>query len=96
MKRASEIKEIKNERFEQERLTFMCMVAFYFGEINTEADSDSIKNLNVIRDFAMSYDFPVIENDGDYVIDTEIARDDASTFAKKHLKEIAIMNNISK
>jgi len=66
--------------FENVRKTFIAMVGYYLACFG---GPESISALNQCQRFASTFDFPVIERDGEYEIDTEATRSAAENFARK-------------
>ena len=64
--------------FEKERKDFIAMVAMYYGQAY---GSDSLKDLRTIVKFAEEYDFDVEEYHGEWLINTEAARNAAYDYA---------------
>ena len=64
----------------RERETFIAMLGVYYGE--NEHHSDSLNRITQLVNFARSYDFEMCEEDGYWVIDTELAREAAYEFAR--------------
>ncbi len=63
-----------------ERRQFAVMIGIYFGE---QSDDDRLVTISKIVDFANTYDFEMENDDGKWVINTELARDVAMKFAKE-------------
>ena len=68
-----------------ERRQFAVMIGVYFGE---QSDDDRLATISKIVDFANTYDFEMENDDGEWVINTELARDVAMKFAKELAKEV--------
>ena len=58
-------------KFTNERKQFAVMIGMYFG---TMSDDDTLATINKIIDFANNHDFDMSFEDGEWVINTEMAR----------------------
>ena len=68
-----------------ERRQFAVMIGIYFGE---QSDDDRLVTISKIVNFANTYDFEMENDDGEWVINTELARDVAMKFAKELAEEV--------
>ena len=75
--------------FEKERQQFACMIAGYIGAFSN-GEIDSIAVYQECIDYGNNYDFEIYkeEDNGKYVIDTEVVREDAIAFAKEKVEEL--------
>lgn len=79
-----EIVKIMSSDYVKERKQFACMIAYELGVIG---GSDSLRALSKCIEYAQKHDF-VLEKDSDEeLIDTELARDAASKYAKQIAEE---------
>ena len=83
--------------FTKERQDLAVMAALYVGnlaseidpmKVNPHCDYDSFTVIYKCVNFANRYDFEMCEECGEWVIDTEVAREDAFRFAEDMIKEI--------
>ena len=58
-------------KFTNERKQFAVMIGMYFGSMS---DDDTLATINKIIDFANNHDFDMSFEDGEWVINTEMAR----------------------
>ena len=78
--KASEYKKSKEWNDTQERKDLAVLTGIYYSEMYS--GDDTLRSVQKIVKFADKYDFELIEQYGDIVIDTDKAREDAYKFAK--------------
>lgn len=76
--------------FEEERKQLAALIALYVGEMSVGKDlnNDSISIMKMITDFADNVDLDIIEEDGEYLIDTEAMREQAQKFASELIEKL--------
>lgn len=67
-------------QLKKERKQFAVMIGMYFRGYS---DDDTLRTITDIIEFADNYDFEMREEYGDWVIDTELAREAAMDFAEQ-------------
>lgn len=72
--------ELKNFDITRERLEFACLIAFHVGALSG-GWFDGLNIMSECLDIADSYDFDVELEDGEWYINTELAREAAENYA---------------
>lgn len=78
--------ELKLKNIEEQRPIFAAMIGSYVGS-ETGGNIDNIFVFNRCWEFAKKYDFVLISSSEGWLIDTEVAREDAEKFTKELVRD---------